>query len=52
MGRMLRVWDLVDSKEIARMEFDEELAGLVPLQGGRLVTSDNLGRLHWLKILG
>ena len=54
--KTIRLWDVKRgaeaAKEIARLEIDAIVFCLIALSDGRLVAGDQLGRLHWLEIVG
>ena len=50
--RTIRLWDLKSGAETARLEVDAAVRCLAALSDGRPVAGDQLGRLHWLEIVG
>ena len=50
--RTIRLWNIASSKEIVRLEVDAPVFCLAALPDGRLVAGDQIGRLHWLEIVG
>jgi WD40 repeat protein len=50
----VRLWDvrLGTGREVARLELDAAVICLAALPDGRLLAGDQLGRLHWLEIVG
>jgi len=49
--KTIRLWDIVASREITRLEIDAAVGCLAALPDGRLVAGDANGRLHWLEII-
>jgi WD40 repeat protein len=51
--RTIRLWDAARGarREIASLEVDAPINCLIPLPDGRLVAGDQVGIMHWLKIV-
>ncbi|MBY3252152.1 NB-ARC domain-containing protein [Rhizobium laguerreae] len=49
----IRLWDVKadTAREIARLEIDAPVEGLIVLPDGRLVAGDGQGYLHWLEVV-
>ena len=47
----IRLWDIAATKEVARLEVDSDVKCIAALHDGSLVAGDQLGRVHWLKIV-
>jgi WD40 repeat protein len=49
--RTIRLWDLSTGAEKTCLEIDAPVRCLISLSAARFVTSDDLGRLHWLEVV-
>jgi WD40 repeat protein len=49
--RSIRLWNVRSGAVTACLELDAPVVSLIAHSDGRLVASDNLGRLHWLMIV-
>jgi hypothetical protein len=50
--RTIRLWDVVNGIEIARLELDSPIFSMVAIAPDRIVAGDEHGILHWLDVVG
>jgi len=51
LDRTIRLWDVKIGAETACLEFDATVRSVAALPDGRVVAGDELGFVHWLKIV-